>query len=195
MALPKRSETKPKLQADKDTSESESSESEVSESLSDIDDAEVAPYLNTKKEAFYKSIIWEAMNKDYAKGKSRKRARQPKKAAPPNKAVKISTEMDNKKRPSSKINYDALKKLSDEDDDNYAPGFEEGSHGDTQNAHERLDSEPHGSGGNYDDELEFDDENAYGEEAEARPGYDNDDTYYEDYNGYGCDEENGFDEF
>ncbi|CAL2261204.1 unnamed protein product [Prunus armeniaca] len=55
--------------------------------------------LNSKQAALFKRMIWEAMNKDYDKGKSRKRARMAKKAAPakkPEKAVKVSTVMDTK---------------------------------------------------------------------------------------------------
>ncbi|BBH01260.1 hypothetical protein Prudu_011474, partial [Prunus dulcis] len=83
---------------------------DVSESLSDIDDAEQAG-------ALFKRMIWEAMNKDYDKEKSRKRARMAKKATrakKPEKAVKVSTVMDTKNRLSSKINYDALDKLNEE---------------------------------------------------------------------------------
>ncbi|CAL2261190.1 unnamed protein product [Prunus armeniaca] len=59
----------------------------------------VVGYLNSKQAALFKRMIWEAMNKDYDKGKSRKRARMAKKAAPakkPEKAVKVSTVMDTK---------------------------------------------------------------------------------------------------
>ncbi|EXB75134.1 hypothetical protein L484_025909 [Morus notabilis] len=42
-------------------------EDDESESFSDIDDAEVCKYLNNKKEARYKRMIWEAMNKDHQK--------------------------------------------------------------------------------------------------------------------------------
>ncbi|CAL2261197.1 unnamed protein product [Prunus armeniaca] len=62
-------------------------------------------------------MIWEAMNKDYDKGKSRKLARMAKKAVPakkPEKAVKVSTVMDTKNRLSSKINYEALDNLNEE---------------------------------------------------------------------------------
>ncbi|KAL6283190.1 hypothetical protein ACE6H2_014119 [Prunus campanulata] len=62
-------------------------------------------------------MIWEAMNKDYDKGKNRKRARMAKKAAPakkPEKAVKVFTVMDTKNRLSSKINYEALDNLNEE---------------------------------------------------------------------------------
>ncbi|XP_021802237.1 uncharacterized protein LOC110746331 [Prunus avium] len=117
---------------------------DVSESLSDIDDAEVVGYLNSKQAALFKRMIWEAMNKDYDKGKSRKRARMAKKAAPAKKsekAVKVSTVMDTKNRLSSKINYDALDKLNEEL--GYAPAFEEGtksncgSQGDMQLSNEK----------------------------------------------------------
>ncbi|CAL2261207.1 unnamed protein product [Prunus armeniaca] len=73
--------------------------------------------LNSKQAALFKRMIWEAMNKDYDKGKSRKRARMAKKAAPakkPEKAVKVSTVMDTKNRLSSKINYEALDNLNEE---------------------------------------------------------------------------------
>ncbi|XP_062012426.1 uncharacterized protein LOC133728977 [Rosa rugosa] len=192
MALPKQSGTKRKLHAD-DEGGSES-ESDVSESLSDIDDAEIAPYLNNKKETFYKSIIWEAMNRDSAKGKSRKQARKPQKAAPPSKAVKISTEMDDRKRPSSKINYEALKKLNEEDG-NHAPDFDEGSHGDMQHSNDKFDGEAQSFRGSYDDEL--DNEHAYSEDAEGRHGYEDEDTYFpnDGYNEYGCEDEYCFDDF
>ncbi|PQM40263.1 uncharacterized protein Pyn_40939 [Prunus yedoensis var. nudiflora] len=45
-----------------------SADGDVSESLSDIDDAEVVGYLNSKQAALFKRMIWEAMNKDYNKG-------------------------------------------------------------------------------------------------------------------------------
>ncbi|XP_021819627.1 probable LRR receptor-like serine/threonine-protein kinase At1g56140, partial [Prunus avium] len=88
----------------------------------------VVGYLNSKQAALFKRMIWEGMNKDYDKGKSRKRATMAKKAAPakkPEKAVKVSTVMDSKNRLSSKINYEALDKLNEEL--GYAPSFEEGT--------------------------------------------------------------------
>nr|GMD44358.1 transcription factor IIIB 90 kDa subunit isoform X2 [Ipomoea batatas] len=36
------------------------------ESLSDIDDSEVAGYLNSKEERHYKKIIWEKINQQFA---------------------------------------------------------------------------------------------------------------------------------
>nr|KJB67023.1 hypothetical protein B456_010G170400 [Gossypium raimondii] len=56
----------------------------AADDLSDINDAEVTGYLNNNKEMLFKKLIWEAMNKDYQKGLS------------------------------SKINYDALEKLTNE---------------------------------------------------------------------------------
>ncbi|XP_008225715.1 PREDICTED: uncharacterized protein LOC103325334 [Prunus mume] len=91
--------------------------------VADIDDAEVIGYLNIKQAVLFKRMIWEAMNKDYDKEKSRKRARMAKKATRAKKlekAVKVSTVMDTKNRLSSKINYDALDKLNGEL--GYAPG-------------------------------------------------------------------------
>ncbi|TYG65412.1 hypothetical protein ES288_D06G183600v1 [Gossypium darwinii] len=56
----------------------------AADDLFDINDAEITGYLNNKKEMLFKKLIWEAMNKDYQKGLS------------------------------SKINYDALEKLTNE---------------------------------------------------------------------------------
>ncbi|CAL2252607.1 unnamed protein product [Prunus armeniaca] len=169
---------------------------DVSESLSDIDDAEVVGYLNSKQAALFKRMIWEAMNKDYDKGKSRKRARMAKKAAPakkPERAVKVSPVMDTKNRLSSKINYEALDKLNEEL--GYAPAFKEGtksncgSHGDIQLSNEKNSFE-----GSHDDDFE-DESNGYSEEAEARQGHD-DDTYVanDEYNGCNYDDEYNYDE-
>ncbi|XP_021823719.1 uncharacterized protein LOC110764964 [Prunus avium] len=169
---------------------------DVSESLSDIDDAEVVGYLNSKQAALFKRMIWEAMNKDYDKGKSRKRARMAKKAAPAKKlekAVKVSTVMDTKNRLSSKINYDALDKLNEEL--GYAPAFEEGtksncgSQGDMQLSNEKNSFE-----GSHDDDFEHE-SNGFSEEAEARKGQD-DDTYVanDQYNGCNYDDEYNYDE-
>ncbi|XP_050369489.1 uncharacterized protein LOC126787645 isoform X2 [Argentina anserina] len=190
MAFPKRSGTKRKLHAD-DKSASESESDDVSESLSDIDDAEIAPYLNSKKEAFYKRIIWEAMNNDSVKGKG-KQARKPQKTSSPNKAVKISAEMDDGKKRSSKINYEILKN-SNEEDVNHAPDFEESSHGDVEHSNDKFNSEAQSFGDTCEDE--FDNENAFSEEAEGRQGYEDDDTYFanDDYNEYGYEDEYGFD--
>ncbi|PQM42538.1 uncharacterized protein Pyn_25859 [Prunus yedoensis var. nudiflora] len=77
----------------------------------------VVGYLNSKQVALFKRMIWEAMNKDYDKGKSRKRVKMAKKAAPAKKpeiAVKVSTVIDTKNRLSSKFNSEALDKLNEE---------------------------------------------------------------------------------
>ncbi|XP_022724602.1 uncharacterized protein LOC111281208 isoform X2 [Durio zibethinus] len=63
------------------------SRSESDDDLSDINDAEITGYLNNKTEMLFKKLVWEAMNKDYPK------------------------------RLSSKINYDALEKPTDEPDE------------------------------------------------------------------------------
>ncbi|KAM1792458.1 hypothetical protein ACFX12_036312 [Malus domestica] len=86
---------------------------DVSESLSDIDDSEVAGYLNSKEAARFKRLIWEVLNKNYDQRKSRKRARKAKKAPPAEKTAKVSTVINNKERLSSKIDFDALKKLNE----------------------------------------------------------------------------------
>ncbi|XP_020416827.1 uncharacterized protein LOC109948396 isoform X2 [Prunus persica] len=152
--------------------------------------------MQSKQAALFKRMIWEAMNKDYDKEKSRKRARMAKKATrakKPEKAVKVSTVMDTKNRLSSKINYDALDKLNEEL--GYAPAFEEGtksncgSPGDMQLSNEKKNFE-----GSHDDDFEHE-SNGYSEEAEARQGHD-DDTYVanDQYNGCNYDDEYNYDE-
>ncbi|KAI5329650.1 hypothetical protein L3X38_029047 [Prunus dulcis] len=138
-------------------------------------DLSVLGYLNSKQAALFKRLIWEAMNKDYDKGKRRKRARMAKKAAPakkPEKAVKVSTVMDTKNRLSSKFNYEALDNLNEEL--GYAPAFEEGTKSNC------------GSLG---------DMQLSNEEAEARQVQD-DDSYVgnDKYNGYNYDDECNYDE-
>ncbi|ONI11385.1 hypothetical protein PRUPE_4G104400 [Prunus persica] len=169
---------------------------DVSESLSDIDDAEVVGYLNSKQAALFKRMIWEAMNKDYDKEKSRKRARMAKKATrakKPEKAVKVSTVMDTKNRLSSKINYDALDKLNEEL--GYAPAFEEGTKSNCGNPGDmQLSNEKNNFEGSHDDDFEHE-SNGYSEEVEARQGHD-DDTYVanDQYNGCNYDDEYNYDE-
>ncbi|BBH08752.1 hypothetical protein Prudu_021032, partial [Prunus dulcis] len=136
----------------------------------------VVGYLNSKQEALFKRMIWEAMNKDYDK------------------------------RLSSKINYDALDKLNEElcadtkslfnGIKGYAPAFEEGtksncgSHGDIQLSNDKNSFE-----GSHDDDFELE-SNGYSEEAEARQGHDDDDTYVanDEYNGCNYDDEYNYDE-
>lgn len=208
MAFRKRSETRQKQQADKGasqegsgTSDSDSSD-HVSESLSDIDDAEISPYLNTDKEVLYKTMVWEAMNRDYVeKTSTRKRAGKAKEAGPPNKAAKTCTEsMDNntkksrqevgnhthgvKKQRSSKINYGALNA------EDY--GFEEGLE-----SNEKLNSAEHSEEGQgYDDDSESEHLN---EEDQYKQCYNDVNDKYDyandDYNGYNDGEDYGFDEF
>ncbi|XP_057506815.1 transcription factor IIIB 60 kDa subunit-like isoform X2 [Actinidia eriantha] len=97
---------------------------------------ELKRYLNTKEECYYKKIIWEKMNKEYlqelaakeadvaitgvAVAKSRKERRQKQalegKNANCNQTASEETrQMLTKKRLSSKINYDALDKLFNEE--------------------------------------------------------------------------------
>ncbi|KAK9947030.1 hypothetical protein M0R45_012467 [Rubus argutus] len=189
MAFRKRSEPRQKQQADSQEGSGDSSD-HVSESLSDIDDAEISPYLNTDKEVLYKTIVWEAMNRDdIEKTSTRKRAGKAKEAGPLNKSAKTCTEsMDNntkksrpevgnhthgvKKQRSSKINYGALNEE--------AYGFEEHC------------EEVQG----YDDDSESEHLN---EEDQYKPGYNDDNDTYDyandDYNGYNDGEDYGFDEF
>ncbi|ONI08147.1 hypothetical protein PRUPE_5G159600 [Prunus persica] len=120
-------------------------------------------------------MVWEAMNKDYDKGKRRKRARMAKKAAPakkPEKAVKVSTVMDTKNRLSSKFKYEALDNLNEEL--GYAPAFEEGTKSNCGN---------------------LGDMQLSNEVAEARQVQDDDSYVANDkYNGYNYDDECNYDE-
>ncbi|XP_021294611.1 uncharacterized protein LOC110424381 isoform X3 [Herrania umbratica] len=87
--------------------------------LSDIDDAEITGYLNNNTEMLFKKMVWEAMNKDYRKQKQKKptmgkKSTSAKKAVASRMEKRKEEEKENKMRLSSKINYDALEKLSDE---------------------------------------------------------------------------------
>ncbi|XP_019162964.1 PREDICTED: transcription factor IIIB 60 kDa subunit-like isoform X3 [Ipomoea nil] len=126
------------------------------DNFSDIDDAEMNVYINTKEESRIKRIIWEELNKEYiqeqaakeaaaaalnnldglsddvqaayelavaaaaAVAKSRekrrqKRAAEAKTAAPAQTAAEATRQMLQKKRLSSKINFDVLETLFDDD--------------------------------------------------------------------------------
>ncbi|KAL7159570.1 hypothetical protein ABFS83_01G036400 [Erythranthe nasuta] len=88
--------------------------SNESDSLSDIDDAEVSGYLNTTEEFHLKKIMWEAMNRNHTQAKKQKRKPEKKKdVSVKEAAAKTTKEVEVPKR-SSKINYDALKLLNDE---------------------------------------------------------------------------------
>ncbi|KAL5555413.1 hypothetical protein UlMin_037649 [Ulmus minor] len=171
-------------------------ENDESESLSDIDDAEVMKYLNSKKEADYKRNIWEVMNNDYLKRRPQKRSKKAKKDVPTKKEVNVSTKMDEKSL-RSKMNYEALKKLhewdhnSDKEED-----IDSAYHVDKQHTNEKLCSEAYSSGDNNDNEYEH--ENADDEVADATNDYygitdlgDGDD----DYNRYGYDGDFDFGEY
>ncbi|KAK9724808.1 hypothetical protein RND81_05G100000 [Saponaria officinalis] len=98
-----------------------------SEDLSDIKDAEVDSYLNNEKQKHYKKIIWEMMNRKYLKDlEARKKlaasnASNPKKkqrqktAKDVKKAQPTAQQTSSKKRPSSRINHEALQKMFEEE--------------------------------------------------------------------------------
>ncbi|KAJ0247091.1 Zinc ion binding / transcription regulator [Hirschfeldia incana] len=100
----------------------------LAEDLSCISDAEVAGYLNTKKETLLMKMAWEMMNPDYKKGTQRKPTTVKKKkdpisktAAPPSKKTSATptqsnAESEKKKRLSSYINLDLLDTLFDDDE-------------------------------------------------------------------------------
>ncbi|KDP38190.1 hypothetical protein JCGZ_04833 [Jatropha curcas] len=88
--------------------------------LTGINDAEIAGYLNGKKEIQFRKLMWELLNRDRSrKGKRPQKAlKSKKKEGLANKAVKIDGDLsENMKRTrvSCKINYDALKKLMEEE--------------------------------------------------------------------------------
>ncbi|XP_073128424.1 uncharacterized protein [Henckelia pumila] len=85
----------------------------ASDSLSDIDDAEVLRYLNTKEEMHYKRMLWEAINGEYVNVKKQKKTAERKKGVPLKKAAKTTEKVKSPRR-SSRINYDALKILNEE---------------------------------------------------------------------------------
>lgn len=101
---------------------------DLAEDLSHISDAEVAGYLNTKKESLLMKMAWEMMNPDYNKGTQRRPTTVKKKkdpiskiAAPPSKKTSATTtqsnaESEKKKRLSSYINLDVLDKLFDDEE-------------------------------------------------------------------------------
>ncbi|XP_022724601.1 uncharacterized protein LOC111281208 isoform X1 [Durio zibethinus] len=97
------------------------SRSESDDDLSDINDAEITGYLNNKTEMLFKKLVWEAMNKDYPK-KQRKPVIAKKSTSAKNVVASRTVkgkeeEKEHKKRLSSKINYDALEKPTDEPDE------------------------------------------------------------------------------
>ncbi|CAH2078525.1 unnamed protein product, partial [Thlaspi arvense] len=101
---------------------SRKSDGDLAKDLSDISDAEVARYINKKKEFLLNKIAWEMMNPDYQKEKQRKPTTV-KKTAPSKKTSAVRTNStksnaeseNNKKRLSSYINYDLLDKLFDDE--------------------------------------------------------------------------------
>ncbi|KAJ4848731.1 hypothetical protein Tsubulata_043977 [Turnera subulata] len=164
----------------------------VSEDVSGIDDSEIAGYLNCKRERQFKEIIWEAMNKKYLKARQLKTSRKAKKATPAEKAVKISGEKENKKRMSSKINYDVLKAFLDEPEDfskaldgSMNSGYEHV--GDkTQQQNEKSIVEAHDSASN-DKSEEYEDENEHTDQSDA------DDYYHYGGDMHGEYENDGYD--
>ncbi|XP_075489191.1 uncharacterized protein LOC142528036 isoform X2 [Primulina tabacum] len=85
----------------------------ASDSLSDIDDAEVSRYLNTKEEMHYKRMLWEDINGKYVN--KQKKAAERKKGSPLKKAAKTMEKVKSTvSRRSSRVNYEALKILNEE---------------------------------------------------------------------------------
>ncbi|XVF39974.1 hypothetical protein PTKIN_Ptkin01aG0076000 [Pterospermum kingtungense] len=154
----------------------------------------VTGYLNNKKEMLFKKLVWEAMNKDYPK--KRRKVATAKKSTSAQKAVasrmgkgkEEEKEKENKKRLSSKINYDALEKLSDKSEeltdkdkkgviDPHCSNQIEERQSDGTSSLELCTFE----GDSYSDELELDNANlySYGDEEEDEYGYREDYDYEE----------------
>ncbi|GFQ05639.1 hypothetical protein PHJA_002708000 [Phtheirospermum japonicum] len=163
---------------------SEKRKKDNQDSLSDIDDSEVVGYLITKEAINYKRILWEAMNRNYTEAKKQKRTTETKKGAPVKKAAK-TTEKVELRKPSSKINYDALKLIDDELDQGSETVQVVGA--DSSYAHRTEDSpyeniSRHGS----DDDCYNEDQHdiSYGEDNETIDyrdgGYEYEDEHYND---------------
>ncbi|TXG73089.1 hypothetical protein EZV62_001668 [Acer yangbiense] len=93
---------------------------------STIDEADINGYLNTKKEALYKKMIWELLNKDYTTQKQQpKKNHKPPKPNNNNKRTADASQVDmdaeeqkkkkKKKNLGSKVNFDALEKETGSD--------------------------------------------------------------------------------
>ncbi|KAJ0988644.1 hypothetical protein J5N97_007000 [Dioscorea zingiberensis] len=110
--------------------------SENKETLDDIDEAEIKPYLNSKTRTKLKTLIWETMNRDYLDEQATKKA-APKRSRVDEKPLKdrkrkpmkhLHAGVKTKKRRSSAVNYDALKSIipdfdpGDEDEDRSGSG-------------------------------------------------------------------------
>lgn len=152
-----------------------------SEDLSDIDDAEIAGYLlHNEKEMEFKRTLWEMMNKKYLKGKQLKGAIKVKKRTPSKKAIKIAGQTENKTSTSSKINYDVLRKLLDDEPEEVPGKVEDNKHSnsnyaDSQQVDENSIPEGHSSGASEEnDEHEHD----YGE-TDAGNNDNYNDMYFE----------------
>lgn len=166
-----------------------------------IDGDDVKGYLNTKQEYLYKKIIWEAMNKDYLQeqaekeryGRSKKsmdkRRRQQRNKRDTNAnaataaAEATTEETRTKKRLSSKINYNALDTLFDEEDPFVVPSVKR-TRVESRNDSDDEDKNEAGTKNNDDDEeqengdveemvddkYEADTENCNGDEEEQENG-------------------------
>ncbi|KAK9268289.1 hypothetical protein L1049_010732 [Liquidambar formosana] len=170
---------------------------DVSESLSDIDDREVITYLHSEKEMHYKRMIWEVMNRDFQKIRKQKRAKEAKKTIPAKKAAKITSQIE-KKRLSSKINYDVLKRLIDEPVEipERAKGdgadFDSGNCGNAQSSDFSVEAHNFEKS-NYGDECEH--ENGPSEEIDASSVYYDNSYYGNKEDGYSYDDDYDYEQY
>lgn len=147
-----------------------------------IDDAEIKGYLNTKKDMIYKNIIWEILNKRYLQGESQKqKQKQPGKeknekseGAKRKKRINDEIEEEKKKqRLSSKVNFDVLEKLEEDE------GEEEGG-----NKNEKVKTIVESEENYGEEEDDYGDAigGYHGNEEDEVEGYSfNEDWDYEDY--------------
>ncbi|XP_031280936.1 myb-like protein X [Pistacia vera] len=93
----------------------------VSKGVAAIEEAEFNGYFNTKKEMIYKNIIWDLLNKSHnEKNKAQKQEKMKKDDKRKRHASRTNHEEDDnqrkkKRRLSSKVNYDVLEKLMNDD--------------------------------------------------------------------------------
>ncbi|KAJ8762717.1 hypothetical protein K2173_012209 [Erythroxylum novogranatense] len=113
---------KPTAAGNRNVVRKESKRLRMSDDLSDIDEAEIAGYINNESQVEFRKMMWDLMYKNYLEGKQQKKALRPKKGLKKsdNRSAKIGGGRHNKEEErammSSKINYDVLKKALEEGD-------------------------------------------------------------------------------
>ncbi|WCJ27704.1 hypothetical protein M5689_009430 [Euphorbia peplus] len=94
-----------------------------------LDDADIAAYICSNKESEFRKRMWKLVNKDYLNPKtSQQVVKSKKKHSPSNKPTKVCPNRKEMKTntTASKINYDALKKLMEDDGEENSTGAQIG---------------------------------------------------------------------